>query len=51
MLVRVLPFKSITDTKVRELKDELVARMKDAGLIDVGFVTDREWNSIRTQGS
>ena len=51
VLVRTLPFKSITDAKVRELKDELVARMKDAGLTNVGFVTDGEWNSIRTQGS
>ena len=51
VLVRALPFKSITDAKVRELKDELVTRVKYAGLTNVGFVTDGEWNSICTQGS
>ncbi len=49
--VRLLPFNSITDAKVRELRDELKAALISCGLFVVGFVMDGEWNSIRTQGS
>ncbi len=51
VLVRALPFKGISDAKVRELRDQLVEKMQEKGLVTVGFVTDGEWNSIRTQGS
>ncbi len=49
--VRAMPFRSITDAKVRELRDELRDALTSRGLVVVGFVTDGEWNSIRTQGS
>ena len=49
--VRVMPFHSLTDAKVREIRDELKVAMVKKGFVVVGFVTDGEWNSIRTQGS
>ena len=48
--VRVMPFQSLTDAKVRELRDELKDAMVEKGFVVVGFVTDGEWNAIRTQG-
>ena len=42
---------SLTDAKVRELHDELKVAMVEKGFVVVGFVTDGEWNLIRTQGS
>ncbi len=49
--VRVLSFHSLSDAKVRELKDELNKTLVEEGLNVVGFVTDWKWNSISTQGS
>ena len=49
--VRVLPFHSLSDQKVMDLRDELKDALIARGLIVVGFVTDGEWNSMRTQGS
>ena len=49
--VRVLAFHSISDKKVRDLRDELKDALIARGLFVVGFVTDGEWNFTRTQGS
>ncbi|XP_073247312.1 uncharacterized protein [Porites lutea] len=49
--VRALPFKSITDAKVRQLRDDLKLEMENLGMVVVGFVTDGEFNSLRTKGS
>ena len=36
ILVRALPFKSITDAKVRQLHDELKLEMENLGMVVVG---------------
>ena len=48
--VRVMPFHSLTNAKVEELRDGLKVAMIEKGFVVVDFVTDGEWNSIRTQG-
>ena len=35
--VRALPFKSITDAKVRQLRDELKLEMENLGMVVVGL--------------
>ena len=49
--IRVMPFHSLTDAKVTELHDELKVAMVPKRFVVVGFVTDGEWNPIRTQVS
>ena len=49
--VRATPFKGITDARVRELRDEVRNVIISLNMTVVGFVTDGEWHSIRTQGS
>ena len=44
--VRVMPFHSLTDAKVREIRDELNIAMVKKGFVVVGFVKDGEWTSL-----
>ena len=46
--VRAFSFCSISDDSVSKVCNELRASMISIGLVPVGFVTDGEWNSIRT---
>ncbi|XP_078667520.1 uncharacterized protein LOC144909356 [Branchiostoma floridae x Branchiostoma belcheri] len=48
--VRVLPCRVVKDAVMRTLKDELKMTMEAIGMVVVGFVTDGEWNSLRTMG-
>ncbi|XP_035694410.1 uncharacterized protein LOC118428452 [Branchiostoma floridae] len=48
--VRVLPCRVVKDEQLRNLKDELKTAMEAIGMVVVGFVTDGEWNSLRTMG-
>ncbi|XP_028407520.1 uncharacterized protein LOC114530130 [Dendronephthya gigantea] len=43
-------YTSLTDKNDRDLKEELKTAMEDIGMTTVGFVTDSEFNSLRTQG-
>ena len=40
VLVRAMPFKTMPDAKVREVKYELSAKMRDYGMTVAGFVAD-----------
>lgn len=48
ILVRALPFSVIADACIRRLCNELRDSMISIGMVPVGFVTDGEWNSVRT---
>ncbi|CAB4022237.1 Hypothetical predicted protein, partial [Paramuricea clavata] len=41
---------TVTDNDMQHLRDQLVDAMEELGMIVVGFVTDGEWNSLRTRG-
>lgn len=51
ILVRAFPFSVVTHDCIRRLRDELRDSMISIGMVPVGFVTDGEWNSLRTMGS
>ncbi|XP_077996424.1 uncharacterized protein LOC144449720 [Glandiceps talaboti] len=49
--VRLLPCGVIKDNTMRVLKNTVKDSMIAIGMIVVGFVTDGEWNSLRTMGT
>ncbi|KAK3716295.1 hypothetical protein QZH41_014574 [Actinostola sp. cb2023] len=48
--VRFIPYHSITDSKMRDLEDELERAITSIGITVVGVSTDGEFNSLRTCG-
>ncbi|XP_028518505.1 uncharacterized protein LOC114576310 isoform X1 [Exaiptasia diaphana] len=49
--VRFFSYHSVTDKRIGELKKEIVEAMKKLQMLPIGFVTDGEFNSLRTAGS
>ncbi|XP_072046198.1 uncharacterized protein [Amphiura filiformis] len=49
--VRVMPVASVKDLTIRALQVELKTVMEELNMKVVGFVTDGEWNSLRTMGT
>ena len=65
--VQCIPYKGLSDSKVRELANKLIYEMVDRNMkvagekilmhrdhimiLCVGFTTDGEWNSLRTMGN
>lgn len=50
ILVKFMPYKSLTDSKLREMELQVEEAMRNAGMTIVGFTTDGEFNSLRTAG-
>lgn len=48
--VKFMPYKSLTDSKLREMELQVEEAMRNAGMTIVGFTTDGEFNSLRTAG-
>ncbi|XP_028416819.1 uncharacterized protein LOC114541027 [Dendronephthya gigantea] len=48
--VRFMPYSSITDAKLRELELQIEDAMVTVNMVAVGFTTDGEFNSLRTNG-
>ncbi|XP_070571310.1 uncharacterized protein [Ptychodera flava] len=49
--VIMMLYKSLTDSKLQKLKEELVREMNSLDMVAVGFVTDGEFNYLRTKGA
>ncbi|XP_065891566.1 uncharacterized protein [Dysidea avara] len=49
--VQCLPYKGLSDAKVRELANEIIHEMVRRGMKVAGFTTDGEWNSLRSKGN
>lgn len=48
--VKFMPYKSLTDSKLREMELQVEEAMRNAGMTIVGFTTDGKFNSLRTAG-
>ncbi|XP_065911420.1 uncharacterized protein [Dysidea avara] len=49
--VQCLPYKGLTDGRVRELSNKLIEEMTKRKMKVAGFTTDGEWNSLRMKGN
>ncbi|XP_065914473.1 uncharacterized protein [Dysidea avara] len=47
--VQCIPYKSLTDLKVRELANKVIQEMTSRKMKVAGFTTDGEWNSLHSQ--
>ncbi|XP_065893229.1 uncharacterized protein [Dysidea avara] len=49
--VQCLPYKGLADSTVRQLANKIIQEMSKRQMKVAGFVTDGEWNSLRTKGN
>ncbi|XP_065917202.1 uncharacterized protein [Dysidea avara] len=49
--VQCIPYKGLTDAKIRELANKLIVEMSKRKMNVAGFTTDGEWNSLQTKGN
>ncbi|XP_065899778.1 uncharacterized protein [Dysidea avara] len=49
--VQCIPYKGLTDAKIRELANKIIAEMTKRKMHVAGFTTDGEWNSLHTKGN
>ncbi|XP_065887166.1 uncharacterized protein [Dysidea avara] len=49
--VQCIPYKGLSDLKVRELSNRIIEEMTKRKMKVAGFTTDGEWNSLRSKGN
>ncbi|XP_065889311.1 uncharacterized protein [Dysidea avara] len=49
--VQCVPYKGLSDSKVRDLANNIISEMVKRKMNVAGFTSDGEWNSLRTKGN